>query len=102
LFDLPAGTIKAAVGGTYTSSRISFIGFDSTSSPTLLAPILSDPQGRQVWAAFAELNIPVFDNAFNFPLFRKLLIAASWRHDQYSDLGSGTSNPKVSFDWMPS
>ena len=101
LFDLPAGTIKAAVGGTYTSSRISFIGFDSTSSAALLVPILSDPQGRQVWAAFSELNIPVFDDAFNLPLFRKLQIAASWRHDQYSDLGSGTSNPKVSFDWVP-
>jgi outer membrane receptor protein involved in Fe transport len=101
LFDLPAGTIKAAVGGSYTSSRISFIGFDSTSSPTLLVPILSDPQGRQVWAGFAEVNVPVFDNAFNLPLFRKLQIAASWRHDQYSDIGSGTSNSKVSFDWMP-
>ena len=101
LFDLPAGSIRAAVGGTYTSSRISFIGFDSTSSATLLVPILSDPQGRQVWAGFTELNIPVFDDAFNFPLFRKLVVSASWRHDQYSDLGSGTSNPKVSFDWMP-
>jgi outer membrane receptor protein involved in Fe transport len=100
LFDLPAGTLKAALGMTYTTSTFSFVTFDSTGSSTLLAPMLTDNIHRQVWAGFAELNIPVFSDQFNIPGFRKVQIAASWRHDQYSDYG-GTSNPKVSLDWVP-
>src|SRR5262249_38726178 len=101
LFDLPAGTLKAAVGATDTTSTFSFVTFDNTGASTLIAPMLTDAIHRSVWAGFAELNIPVFSDQFNFPGFRKMQVSASWRHDQYSDYG-GTSNPKISADWMPS
>ncbi len=101
LFDLPGGTLKGAVGGTYTSYFFNFTNLENSGTATLIAPLLNDPLHRQVWAGFAELNIPVFSDSFNFPGFRKLQIEASWRHDQYSDVG-GTSNPKISLDWMPS
>jgi outer membrane receptor protein involved in Fe transport len=101
LFDLPAGTLKAALGATYTTSTFSFVTFDNTGASSLIAPMLTDAIHRAVWAGFAELNVPVFSDQFNLPGFRKMQISASWRHDQYSDYG-GTSNPKISADWMPS
>ena len=53
-----------------------------------------------VWAGFTQLNVPVFGDNFNFPLFRKLDLEASWRHDQYAgQLHGGTSNPRVAFTW---
>jgi len=99
LFDLPGGTVKAAIGADYTSNRyiVTNISQD-TNNPTL--NIQQDPQGRQVWATFAQLNVPIFGEMFNFPGMRRLELEASWRHDQYSDFG-GTSNTKVGFNWSP-
>ena len=34
-----------------------------------------------------------------FPASGNWSLKASWRHDQYSDVG-GTSNPKVAFNWQ--
>jgi outer membrane receptor protein involved in Fe transport len=100
LFSLPGGEVKAAFGATYTSSRFTFRTLDNTGSPTLIVPIVNDAQARQVWAAFTQVNIPLFSEMNAIPLFRKLELEASWRHDQYSDVG-GTSNPKIAFDWSP-
>jgi hypothetical protein len=55
----------------------------------------------QFWATFAQLNIPVFSDAFSLPLLRRFEIEASWRHDQYNTVG-GTSNPKLGFNWTVS
>ena len=98
LFSLPGGDVKAAIGGTYTSEQFLFTVYDSTSSPTLLVPSLSASENKQFWAAFAQLNIPIIGDANALPLIRHLEIEASWRHDQYSDVG-GTSNPKIGFNW---
>src|SRR5262249_10380028 len=45
-------------------------------------------------------NIPVFSDLNALPLLRRLEFEASWRHDQYSDVG-GTSNAKLAFNWSP-
>ena len=57
-------------------------------------------QDREVWAGFTQLNIPVFSDQNALPLLRRLEFEASWRHDQYSDVG-GTSNAKLAFNWNP-
>ena len=46
---------------------------------------------RNVVAAFAELNVPVFS---------QLELTAAIRHDRYSDFGN-TTNPKLSFRYQP-
>ncbi len=99
LFSLPAGDVKAAVGANYTSSAFSFRTFDNTGSPSLVVPLLTDVLHRQVWAAFTQVNIPIFGDANALPGIRKLDLEGSWRHDQYNDVG-GTSNPKVAFNWL--
>ena len=53
-----------------------------------------------MWAGFAQVNVPIVGDNNKFPLFEKLNLEASWRHDQYSDFG-GTSNPKIAVDWSP-
>jgi iron complex outermembrane receptor protein len=98
IFDLPAGTLKGAVGGIFQSNHFNFVTFDSTGTSNLIAPMLVDAESRTIWAGFAQINIPIFGDNFNFPGFRKLELEASWRHDQYSDVG-GTSNPKIAANW---
>src|SRR5258706_526856 len=99
LFDLPAGEVKAAVGGTYTTFNVLFDRAQNTGG-TLILPRSVDSEPYNVWAGFAQVNIPVFGDNFNFPLFRKLDLEASWRHDQYhGTLFGGTSNPKIGFTW---
>ena len=100
LFDVPAGQVKAAIGANYTSYRFFFKALDTTSSPNLIVPLLVEAQAKQVWAAFTQINIPVFSEMNAIPFFKKLELEASWRHDQYSDVG-GTSNPKLAFNWSP-
>jgi outer membrane receptor protein involved in Fe transport len=102
LFALPAGEVKGAIGANLSSYNFNFQVFDNTSASTLLLPLLVDGLGKQVWATYTQVNIPVFGDDLNFPLMRKFDFEASWRHDQYSDLGSGTSNPKMAFNWVVS
>ena len=98
LFSLPAGDVKAAVGALYTSESWSYTLNDDTKTSSLLAPALGEHEHLNFWAAFAQLNIPLIGDANSLPFVRQLDIEASWRHDQYSNVG-GTSNPKVGFNW---
>jgi hypothetical protein len=88
------------VGLTYDSANFNFQTLDSTTASTLLVPLSNDSQGRNVWAGFVQVNIPIFEDVNKLPLLQKLELEASWRHDQYSDVG-GTSNPKVALNWQP-
>jgi iron complex outermembrane receptor protein len=100
LFDLPGGTVKAAIGGTFTSFHFNSVVMDNTGAPSLIVPLQIDPESRQVWAVFTQVNIPIFSDMNGLPGLRRLEFEASWRHDQYSDV-KGTSNPKLAFNWAP-
>ena len=101
LFSLPAGDVKAAIGATLTSEHWIYQQLDNTKTSSLLTPLLQEAKGNQFWATFVQLNIPVVGEANAFPLVQQLDFEASWRHDQYSDVG-GTSNPKLGFNWTVS
>jgi iron complex outermembrane receptor protein len=99
LFDLPGGTVKAAIGANFTAYN--FIITQTQTNPTNpTVTITQDPRKRDVWATFAQLNIPIFSEQNALPLLRRFEFEASWRHDQYSDVG-GTSNAKLAFNWAP-
>jgi iron complex outermembrane receptor protein len=102
LFDLPAGSVKAAIGGTYESDNVlGFTGNNSGSPAGTPLSIINDAEPYAVWAGYAQVQVPVFGDNFNIPLVRKLDLEFSWRHDQYSGtLSGGTSNPKVAFTWV--
>lgn len=59
---------------------------------TGIDPNLFNAGSRTVYAAFAELNVPVLAN---------LDVTAAVRYDKYSDFGS-TTNPKFGFRYQPS
>ena len=101
LFDLPGGQVKAAIGASYNSYNFKSTTVDNSGAPNLLTPILLDPENRQVWAVFAQVNVPIIGDANALPGIRKFELEGSWRHDQYSDV-KGTSNPKVAFNWTVS
>ena len=99
LFDLPGGTVKMAVGANYTTYN--FLIQQTQTNPTNpTVSITQDPRTREVWAGFAQLNVPIFSDQNSLPLLRRLEFEASWRHDQYNDVG-GTSNAKLAFNWNP-
>jgi iron complex outermembrane receptor protein len=100
LFDLPGGTVKMAVGGNYTSYQFSFVQLSNTNASNLILPYALDPEKRAVWAAWTQLNVPIFSDQNGFFGMRRLELEFSWRHDQYNDVG-GTSNSKVAFNWSP-
>jgi outer membrane receptor protein involved in Fe transport len=99
LFDLPGGTVKMAIGANYTTYN--FLVTRTQTNPTNpTVTITADPRTREVWAGFAQLNVPIFSEQNALPGLRRLEFEASWRHDQYDDFG-GTSNAKVAFNWNP-
>jgi iron complex outermembrane receptor protein len=102
LFDLPAGQVKAAIGGTYESDNVlGFAGNNQGSPAGTPLSILKDSEPYTVWAGYAQVDIPIAGDNFNVPFIRKLDLEFSWRHDQYNGtLHGGTSNPKVAFTWV--
>src|SRR5712671_5530721 len=100
LFDVPAGQVKMAVGGTYTSFDVIFHRGNNTGQTNLITIPAVDAEPYTVSAEFVQVNIPVFGEANALPLVRRLDLEASWRHDQYhGTLNGGTSNPKIGFTW---
>jgi iron complex outermembrane receptor protein len=102
LFGLPAGQVKGAIGGVYESDNVLGYAANNAGSPagTPLS-IINGPAPYTLWAGFAQVDVPVFGGNFNLPLFRRLDLEASWRHDQYQGgLIGGTSNPRVAFTWL--
>ncbi len=101
LFDLPGGTVKAAVGGTYIAAELTFNKLDGSGASNLMVSPILDFQPYNVWAGFTQLNVPIFGDNNAIPFFRRLEFELSWRHDQYNGtLHGGTSNPKVAMTWM--
>ena len=104
LFDLPGGQVKAAIGGTYESDDIVGYTANNEGSPagtSVNATLLQDPEPYNVWAGFAQIDIPIFGDNLNIPLVRKLDLEASFRHDTYNGtLKGSTNNPKLAFSWL--
>ncbi|WP_437882365.1 TonB-dependent receptor [Pseudomonas sp. LRF_L74] len=93
LFDLPAGPIGFAGGVEWRQESLSLDVPDVVASGALLRPSLQyvADASRDVSAAYAEFNIPVFDS---------LEIQLAGRGDYYDDVG-GAFSPKLGFRWQP-
>ncbi len=91
LFELPAGSVRAAFGGQYREETLR--------NQTLGRPVLRDGE-RDIAAVFAELHVPLIGEAQSVRAVRRLELNLSGRHDDYSDFGS-TTNPKIGILWEP-
>ncbi len=91
LFDLPAGALKLAFGGSYREEEyfrfIDLYNFGQSAD-------------RDVSSAFVELHIPLIGAENIRPGAQRLELSMAARYDDYADFGSST-NPKIGLSWTP-
>lgn len=101
VFELPGGPLRAAIGADKVTNHYKFIDTNSINSVSKALATTTPSIGvRNIWAAYGEINAPIFGEANRIPGIYSLDLQASWRHDHYNDFG-GTSNPRVAVDYMP-
>jgi iron complex outermembrane receptor protein len=96
VWKLPAGPLAMALGTEWRRESLELINAAFLSSGDIIGGLGAIPSlpktNRDVWAASAEVSIPIV---------RTLEGNVAVRYDHYSDVG-GTTNPKVSLRWQPS
>lgn len=98
LFDLPTGSVKAAIGAEYREE--SWSADIRTTAPHAARSFLHARLGRTVAAAFAELSVPLIGDAADRHGVPRLELSLAGRYEHYNDFGD-TFNPKVGARWMP-
>lgn len=107
LFTLPAGDVKIAIGGEYSSETFKAQngvtmrgfqngGFTGNGVNTLTQRVPIYNLGRKIKSAFGELIIPVFGGDSS----PELTLSAAGRYDDYSDVGD-TFNPRFGATFKP-
>jgi iron complex outermembrane recepter protein len=92
LFNLPAGQIGYAAGVEFRHESLVSSNPWQIDAGLQIRPAIAAVDGeRDVWAAYAEFNIPVLSN---------LDVQVAARADEYSDFGSAFS-PKAGVRWKP-
>ncbi|HEY9235347.1 MAG TPA: TonB-dependent receptor [Phenylobacterium sp.] len=99
LLTLPAGSIKLALGAQHREEGFTRGGVNYTTSVAPI-PLASVDVARKVDAGFAELRIPLFDEANRRSGMERLELSLAGRLERYSDFG-WTGNPKVGALWSP-
>ena len=101
VFDLPAGSVKVAVGGEYMHATMDEYGTNvNAAGPTATnSNAYYYREGRSVYSAFLEFSVPVVSADMGIPLVHSFQVDLSGRYDKYSDVGD-TENPKIAFDWI--
>jgi iron complex outermembrane recepter protein len=85
----PAGPVRVAVGGDFRREHST--GLNIADGP--------ENRGRDVWAGFVELAVPLVAAPAGTTADR-LDLSLAGRYDHYSDVG-GSFNPKLGLSWHP-
>jgi outer membrane receptor protein involved in Fe transport len=94
LFDMPAGTLRLALGADYRKEELAFF-------QTTLGTVAADRDvSRNVSAAFAELAVPLIGSRESASRAGRLDLSIAGRYEDYNDFGT-TFNPKVGLGWQP-
>ena len=101
LFTLPAGRVRAAIGGE--RNKVYNYNINGANRPYTNEFQLDTDQNtsrgdRTIWSGFAEVYVPIISDDMNVPLVKSLTLNGAMRYDDYSDVGD-TTNPKVSATW---
>ncbi len=97
LFELPAGSVRVAVGFEYLQEKFRGNSTISGSTSAQIAALPDRLAQRDIKSVFGELNIPVLGESNGI---HDLSITASGRYDHYSDFGN-TFNPKIGVNFAP-
>jgi iron complex outermembrane recepter protein len=100
LITLPAGELKAAIGGEFQQINYEQLqtAADSAGPSVASSQNLDQTLPRTVRSAFLEFAIPVISPDMGIPGIQKLDFQVAARYDEYSDVGA-TRNPKLGFNW---
>jgi iron complex outermembrane receptor protein len=89
---LPAGALELATGAEWREERASY---------DMAPPVdVHGSHKRSIAAAFAELRVPILDEAARIAAVHDLALVFSGRFDDYSDVGH-TFNPEYALIWRP-
>lgn len=91
LFNLPGGEVRLAIGGTYRHE---------SGGETIPYIPAGGSYGRNAYAAFSEVLVPVVGRGNAVPGIAELTVSGAIRYDHYSDFGS-TTNPKIGVSYAP-
>ncbi len=97
LMDMPGGQLRLAVGVEYHYENLKQ---RMTSGPRDVAGAPTAVSSRDVSSIFGEVFVPLVGDGNSRPGLRSLVLSASVRRDDYSDVGS-TTNPKLGFTYKP-
>lgn len=100
LLVVPGGEVKVAVGLDYREETLNREQLILTTTPEPRS-LVSPPFGREIFAAFAEVSIPIFGEGNRRPGLHGLDLSIAGRFEEYSDFGT-TTNPRVGLSWAPS
>lgn len=100
LFNLPAGTVRLAVGVEHRDERYRFASYNYVSTPAPVRSPLDLPGPRRIDAAYAEMLAPLVSEDNALPGVRRLDLSIAGRIERYSDFGT-TQNPKIGLNWSP-
>jgi len=94
IFDLPSGPVSAAFG---LERREEYVDFPlRVATDTLTAR--SDH--NQIFAYFAETNVPLLGRDRRLPFAEQLNLSASYRYEEY-EAGASARNPRAGLAWRP-
>jgi outer membrane receptor for ferrienterochelin and colicin len=85
----PAGPVRVAAGGDFRREHST--GLNIADGP--------ENRGRDVWAGFVELAVPLVAAPAG-TMTDRLDLSLAGRYDHYSDVG-GSFNPKLGLSWRP-
>jgi iron complex outermembrane recepter protein len=95
ILQLPSGSVEAVVGAEYDRDTLDY---NYGNSP-FAAPPLSGTFGRNIYAVFSELRVPLLGKR-DASSADTLAVTAAGRYDHYSDFGS-KSTPQFGIEWRP-
>jgi iron complex outermembrane receptor protein len=102
LFELPAGTVRLAVGGEVHHDEMDYFENRNNSTPDNSTVFHIDNSSRKpvrtVRSVYAEAQVPLIGNASSMEYMKRLDLSLAARSDDYSDFGRST-NPRVGLDW---
>lgn len=100
LFDIWAGPVSLAVGGTYSDLSSTNTATAYRAAVTPIKTVTSAEGSRTSYAGYGELSIPLVGKAHPLPFLRRFDVQLAARYEDQGDAGS-TTVPKVGIAWVP-
>jgi iron complex outermembrane recepter protein len=103
LFDLPAGGVGLAFGGTFLNQDYNINPDDQArlGQEAGVGRVTPEHDGRKEYAFYSEILIPIFSPKFNVPFFHALEFTAGDRYEAWENNNTNAWVPKVGVRWQP-